>query len=108
VAVTFKQAERYLYSFPITLIRWQDKILELYILRQETDCHAQNYTANHSLQGTHSEPVASYYAKIEAAETACDSLGRRVIPIVRLRNSLKNSPSERCREMFAVIQLKYF
>ena len=108
MAVSFRQAEQYLYYFPIRLKQWQDRILELYTLRQETDCHAQNYEASHASQGTHSEPVASYYAKIEAAEFACDSLAVRVIPIMRLRNFLKNASSERYRVMHLVMELKYF
>ena len=108
MAISFRQAEKYLYAFPIRLIRWQDKMLELHTLRHETDCHAQNYEAVHASEGTHSEPVASYYAKIEAAENACASLGRKVIPVMRLRQFLKNAHSERYIIMFQVMELKYF
>ena len=94
--------------FPVNLMRWQDKILELHRLRQETDCHAQNYEASHAPQGTHSEPVGTYYAMIEAAEIEIDSLGRKVIPVLRLRNFIKIAQSERYRTMYYVMELYYF
>ena len=94
--------------FPVNLMRWQDKILELHRLRQETDCHAQNYEASHAPQGTHSEPVGTYYAMIEAAEIEIDSLGRKVIPVLRLRNFIKIAQSERYRTMYYIMELYYF
>lgn len=94
--------------FPVNLMRWQDKILELHSLRQETDCHAQNYEASHAPEGTHSEPVGTYYNMIEAAEIEIDSLGRKVIPVLRLRNFIKIAQSERYRTMYYVMELYYF
>ena len=82
--------------------------MELQTLRQETDCHAQNYEAAHASEGTHSEPVASYYAKIEAAENLITRLSREVIPVLRLRNFLKNAYSERYRTMFLIMERRYF
>lgn len=108
MAVSFRQAEKHLYTFPVKLMRWQELLLELFTLRQETDCHAQSYEAIHAPEGTHSEPVASYYAKIEAAEKGIVSLGRDCIPIMRLRNFLKISQSERYRTMYSVMELFYF
>ena len=89
-------------------MRWQDRILELHRLRQETDCHAQNYESSHSPPGTHSEPVGTYYALIEAAEFEIDSLGRNVIPVIRLRDFLKIAQSELYRTMYYVMELYYF
>ena len=106
--VSFRQAEHSLYNFPVNLMRWQDRILDLHRLRQETDCHAQNYEANHSSEGTHSEPVANYYVLIETAENAINGLGRKVIPVLRLRNFLKIAQSERYRTMYYVMELYYF
>ena len=108
MTVSFRQAEHTLYSFPVNLMRWQDKALELYTLRQETDCHAQNYELSHASEGTHSEPVHSYYTRIEAAELAINALGRKTIPIMRLRNFLKIAQSERYRTMYYVMELYYF
>lgn len=108
MTISFRQAEKSLYSFPAKLIRWQDILLDLYTLRQETDCHAQSYEASHASEGTHSEPPASYYMKVEGAENSLRELGRSVIPVMRLRNFLKNSASERYRTMFLIMELRYF
>ena len=108
MAVSFRQAEHTLYSFPVNLMRWQDKILELHTLRQETDCHAQNYERSYASEGTHSEPVHSYYIMIENAVELINSLGRKCIPIMRLRNFLKTAQSERYRTMYYVMELYYF
>lgn len=89
-------------------MRWKDKILELHRLRQETDCHAQNYEASHASEGTHSEPVHNWYITIEATEKCVASLGQKVIPVMRLRNFLKITQSERYRTMYYVMELYYF
>lgn len=108
MTVSFRQAEHSLYNFPVNLMRWQDKILELHTLRQETDCHAQSYEKTHSPEGTHSEPVMNYVVLIETAENTIDGLGRKVIPIMRLRNFLKIAQSERYRTMYYVMEMYYF
>ena len=89
-------------------MRWQDRILELHRLRQETDCHAQSYEPNHSSQGSHSEPVHNYYILIETMENTINGLGRKVIPVMRLRNFLKIAQSERYRTMYYIMELYYF
>ena len=108
MTVSFRQAERTLYTFPVKLMRWQDKILELHVLRQETDCHAQNYEQSHASEGTHSEPVHTYYILIESAVETINALGKKVIPVMRLRNFLKTANSERYRTMYYVMELYYF
>lgn len=97
-----------LYSFPVNLMRWQDKILELHTLRQESDCHAQNYEPKHSPEGSHNEPVHNYYARIETLEKEIHELDNKCIPVMRLRNFLKIAQSERYRSMYYVMELYYF
>ena len=108
MAISYRQAEHSLYNFPVNLMRWQEAALTLYTLRSETDCHAQNYENSHASEGTHSEPVASYYSQIEAAENTLRALSRRTIPVMRLRNFLKIAQSERYRTMYYVMELYYF
>ncbi|MBQ2616402.1 MAG: hypothetical protein IJF90_06045 [Synergistaceae bacterium] len=106
--VTYRHAEHALYSFPVNLMRWQEAALTLFALRQETDCHAQSYEGSHASQGTHSEPVASYYALIETAENTIKALAVKTVPVMRLRNFLKIASSERYRTMYYIMELYYF
>lgn len=108
MTVSFRQAEYTLYHFPVNLMRWQEAALALHDLRHETDCRAQSYEGIHASEGTHSEPVASYYALIEASENTLKHLAKKTIPVMRLRNFLKNSQDERYRVMYYVMELRYF
>lgn len=108
MSVTYRRAQNALYSFPSRLARWQQAILTLHVLRQETDCHAQNYEQSHASEGTHSEPVASYFGKIESAEQTIRWTSKTVVPVLRLRNFLKVAQSERYRTMYYVMELHYF
>ena len=108
MSISYRQAEYTLYNFPVNLMRWQEASLALQALRQETDCHAQSYELSRASEGTHSEPVHSYYALIETAENTIKALARKTIPIMRLRNFLKISQSERYRTMYYVMELYYF
>ncbi len=89
-------------------MRWQEESLKLATLRQESDCHAQNYEVSHASQGTHSEPVLNYVVLIETAERAVKGLLRKVAPVARLRNYLKISQSERYRIMYYIMEMYYF
>ena len=89
-------------------MRWQEEALHLQSLRQESDCHAQNYEASHASEGSHSEPVLNYYVLIETAERTLKGLLRKVAPIARLRGYLKISSSERYRTMYYIMEMYYF
>ena len=108
MSVSYRQAEHTLYSFPVNLMRWQEAALNLSALRAETDCHAQNYETSHAAEGTHSEPVHSYYVLVETAENTLRGLAKKTVPIMRLRNFLKIAQDERYRTMYYIMEMFYF
>ena len=101
-------AEGLLYHFPSNLMRLHEAQYELIRLRRMYDVHAQNYDAPHTARGTHSDPVAARSHRILTLEELAECIERKTVPVLQLRNELKNSADERCRVRFYIMELHYF
>ena len=104
----YRRAEKLLYSFPVNLMRMRETVQSLRELRQQSDCHAQRYEQSFSSEGTHSDPVAAYNAKLAHLEEQLVRQYSAICPVMAVRSVIKNSSNERYREMFYIMELFYF
>ena len=105
---TFRYAEHLLYSYPVNMMRIREAELTLARLREETDCHAQNYNYCPQSAGGHSDPVAGYHAKVDRLERTLIRLREETAPIEKVRTFLLKSADERDSDMLFVLELFYF
>ena len=104
----FRTAKTLLYRFPLNLMRLQELQLAIARQRAQLDVHAQSYEAQTATAGTHSDPVARLALRVMSMEEQLRRIERRVVPVLRLRNRLKNSGSEDERVRFYIMELYYF
>ena len=96
-------------QFPVNLMRMQEVQRELMFLRKDCDVRAQSYNHNPCMGwGDHGDPVVRLADRKFALEHLIDLLEERVVPVMRLRNSLKNSGNEDERVRFYIMELHYF
>lgn len=104
----YRKAERALYTYPVNMMRMYIAMNELRELSVSDDCHAQSYGAHYGSEGTHSDPPGSYASRVISLEGLIMKLEAETDAVSVVRGEVKNSPDERYREMFLVMEGYYF
>ncbi|MBQ7543858.1 MAG: hypothetical protein IJT02_02840 [Synergistaceae bacterium] len=104
----FRTAKSLLYRFPLNLMRLQELQQAIAQQRTQLDVQAHSYEAQTASTGTHSDPVALLALRVMSMEEQLRRIEQRVVPVLRLRNRLKNSGSEDERVRFYIMELYYF
>ena len=103
-----REAEGLLWSYPINALRLNDAESQLAELRNLLDCRGQTYDHIPAKSGTHSDPVAGLFERIEPIERIVAKLRDNVAVVADLRDTLKHSQDSKDVDMYNLMELFYF
>ena len=100
----YQSARNMLISFQSRLSRLHS-LYELLLEREASaGCGGQNYGGGRPSTGTHSDPVACRYARLETLRNVISRAEKLILPACCVRNEVKNSGREDEREMFLILE----
>lgn len=108
MSISYRRAERFLYTYPEKLRDWQAALLEYAKLKESSDVHAQRYTDNHMSVGQVSDPAGDYVNRLLTLERRIARDERAVRLVNTLRSKYFDSPDERDRIKLEILERYYF
>ena len=105
---TYVLAKDLLLQFPQNLKYLHDIQQELYYVKRDYDMYSQRYGEQPSAGSGPVDRVFLRVSRIFTLENVLETLEFRVVPLLRLRNALKNSLFESDRVRFYIMEQHFF